>query len=90
MPSTHTRPLTPARRRARSLAFRRWRDKQAAHGLVRLRVFVPAEDAPRLRRILEARTVAYLAEREERALAARGPRTSVTPPAGGSPEVTVT
>lgn len=63
MPSTAPRPLTPEHRAARSRAFRRWRDKQAALGLVRLRVFVPAEDAPRLRRCLEARTALYLAAR---------------------------
>lgn len=68
MPSTAPRPLTPERRRARSLAFRRWRDKQGALGLVRLRVFVPAVDAVRLRSTLEARTAAFLAEREERIL----------------------
>jgi len=59
--------LTPERRAARSLAFRRWRDKQVALGLVRLRVFVPAEDAARLRRLLETRTAVYLAERDENA-----------------------
>lgn len=64
MPSTTLRPLTAERRAARSLAFRRWRDKQAALGLVRLRVFVPAHDVARLRSALEARTALFLAERE--------------------------
>lgn len=76
MPSLTPRPLTAERRRARSLAFRRWRDKVASQGLVRLRVFVPADDAERLRRILEARTEAFLAEREERALASADPTAS--------------
>ena len=73
MPSSIPRPLPPERRAARSLAFRRWRNKQAALGLVRLRVFVPAEDAVRLRSILEARTAAYLAEREGRSIVDRAP-----------------
>ena len=79
--TTAPRPLTTERRVARSLAFRRWREKQAALGLVRLRVFVPAEDATRLRSLLEARTVAYLAAHDGRPLAAQ--ETVRTPAAPG-------
>ena len=84
MPSTAPRPMPPERRAERSNAFRRWRDKQAALGLVRLRVFVPAEEASRWRSLLEARTAAYLAERDERifaylAVEAEAPRWSPRP-----------